>query len=133
MSGLTKIFAVLTILCFAGMCFAPIEQKPPGAKFHEELSEAELSKLQGTVEGKGLGSGSQTPSDNVPMSSESENAAKVLAGSASEANKVLIDAGKESDEPPKKRGPNMLLAVLIVVLGVLAAYGYKSYFGKDDQ
>lgn len=141
MKKLTKQIVTIMVAMFAaGQCFAPIEAKPGDQNFHGELSQQELSRLQGGGVANSNGGGESIPEGEVPGTQNDPNAAGVLAGaagqtssSASNSDPALLSlqrAGKDARAPLPKPGMNMMLAGFLVMIGLACAYGVRTYLGK---
>ena len=122
-------------LLAAGLCWAPIDDRPDGAKFHSELSDGQMSKYQGGGYVKSGGSISGDQPDETPEAGTGPDskAGSVLAGATSDSKALstLKNAQKEVEPSP---GPNIgfisMLGGLLLVLGVGAAYGVRTYLDK---
>jgi len=144
MKNITKrILTIMLAVFAAGQCFAPIEARPDGKAFHGELSQQELSRLQGSgVAGSNGGSAEPVEPNSTNGYQNDPNAAGVLAGAAGEANgsqsamnsdpalQSLQMANKDAKAPVPKPGVNMMLAGFLVMIGLASAYGVRSYLGK---
>lgn len=125
---------VVIMVALAGMCFAPIEDKPAGKEFHGELSDRQMSQYQGGS------SQITTPSEVKTLAPESEvsqprtsaKAANILAkGSLEKANESLVQAEVDQKNPSKERGSSMMLAGLLVMIGLATAYGIRMYMDRS--
>ncbi|QYK54020.1 MAG: hypothetical protein KF824_03785 [Fimbriimonadaceae bacterium] len=138
-----RIVTIMLAVFAAGQCFAPIEGKPDGKNFHGELSQQELSRLQGSgVINSSGGESEPAPSSNPTDYQNDPNAAGVLAGAAGEANgsKSAINsdpaleslklAHKDAQAPKPKPGFNLMLVGFLIIVGLASAYGIRSYLGK---
>jgi hypothetical protein len=129
---MTRFATVLAALSVVGACWAPIGEKPADAQFHEELSQKEISKYQGS----GTVQASPTPQrkeEATPKVDGSNNrsAAQVLAGaSAQAAQTTLRKAAKEQGPEEPKTSQFLLFAGLFVLLGLASAIGIKHYLNK---
>lgn len=130
-----KVVAIIALAALAGSCFAPIGDKPEGAEFHPELSQEEMSQYQNGSMGAATPSTGSQPSrgletpdfhNDTHASATLSNASKSDSAAAQSLKKAAQDAVKE--EP--KKGPNMLLGALLVVFGLIAAYGIRIYLAK---
>ncbi len=130
-----KFASILAIMAFAGSCFAPIEHKPDGAEFHEELSQEEMSRYQGGETGAST-PGTSSSNGNAlgtPSYHNDTKASSTLsrAGKSDLAAQSLRTAAKDAanvEEP--KEGPNFFLGALLVVIGLICAYGIRVYLAK---
>lgn len=138
-----RIVTIMLAVFAAGQCFAPIGDKPDDKAFHGELSQQELSLLQGSTVVDGNGGGPEPVASNTPQGVQNDpNAAGVLAGAANESNgsrsamnsdpaiQSLKRANKDAVAPKPKPGFNMMLAGFLVMIGLASAYGVRNYLGK---
>lgn len=144
MKNITKrLFTIMLAVFAAGQCFAPIEDKPEGKAFHGELSQQELSRLQGSgvINSQG-GEEESAPPSNSQGYQNDPNAAGVLAGAAQESNgansamnsdpalESLKLANQDAQAPKPKPGFNVMLVGLLIIVGLASAYGIRTYLGK---
>ncbi|MBS1707901.1 MAG: hypothetical protein JSS65_04175 [Armatimonadetes bacterium] len=119
-----KNIAVFVVLALATMCFAPIEDKPKGAQFHGELTDAQLEAAQrGDVTAPTPSGGSSLKEDqkaDIGLAPSDDGASRVVA--SAEADRVLkkADDDVKSQEGAKARplwiGGGVLLAVAAVLM-----------------
>lgn len=129
-----KISAIVAIVALAGSCFAPIGDKPEGAQFHPELSQEEISKYQGseTAAPTPSGGGSSGSAFSTPDYYNDTHASSALAhasqqnANAAESLKIAAKDAKEAEKPK----PNFLLGSLLLVIGLICAYGVRIYLTK---
>ncbi|ARU40350.1 hypothetical protein CCB80_04040 [Armatimonadetes bacterium Uphvl-Ar1] len=134
MKMMIRIGLVVMVVALTGLCFAPIEDKPSGSEFHRELNQSELGRYQGS---SGV---AKTPDaaprlDETPVvqkSQDSKRAAEILAsGNPENAEKSLTQAKVDQVTPAKKGGLNMILAGVLVMIGLISAYGIRMYLDRS--
>lgn len=135
-----KAFVLVALLAFgAANCFAPRLGKPEGTTFHNELSDAELEKHQGVINGasaQGFGGEPEKSSSSASGSRGDEEASKILSKSggfgAAEAQMSLDLASKELDGREEVASPsrNLMLGGLFLVIGIMGALGIRTYLDK---
>ena len=140
MNKLYRIAIVGLLVAFgAGLCYAPIEDKPPGKEFHGELSDAEMAQNQrGKMTASTPGSyGSSSGSSSSSRGKGNDKGAAAIIGSAgsshSEAVKTLDQAQRDMDrQPEERRTPvqTFMLGGLFLMFGIVAAYGVRAYVDK---
>lgn len=126
-----RLTIAIVLLSFAAACFAPIEDKPPGAEFHNELSQDELAKYQsgGTAHGNYLGESGMDGSAASQRDSE-KDAAGILAQSAQDtanAKASLGVASKDLKEEKGHWGKFAFISILLILVGLCGAYGLRLY------
>ncbi|MBA4292365.1 hypothetical protein C0431_05290 [bacterium] len=126
---------VVMIVALTGLCFAPIEDKPSGSEFHRELNQSELGRYQGSGGIANTPDSSprleETPVTNKPQ--DSKRAAEILSsGNPQNAVKSLTQAQVDQATPAKKNGGlNMILAGVLVMIGLISAYGIRMYLDRS--
>jgi hypothetical protein len=133
--NMSRLIALATAVMFAGLCFAPIEDRPDGKAFHPELSQRELSKYQT----------SQVAPNAAPVISDLETrpqkvepnqkAASVLSEAAKSndptAVKSLTQSAVDQGAPRRSAGINLMLAGILVLVGLVAAFGIRRYLDQS--
>lgn len=134
-----RLAAVTGFVLLAGLCWAPIGDKPEGAQFHGELSEQEMSRWQGTSKAGPVTEKSRNlleDNDRKPLSGPPDKtAAQVIAGTAGQSPADLTRARESlqravADGAQEEKRPAtfyVFLAGIFLVLGLGASYGVRRY------
>lgn len=138
MKNQARIVGLVAIATLSGMCFAPIEDMPEGAKFHPELSQSQMEQLQGgngvADTGGPLSSPDDPNSQGPTQPTEQGDAAAMISNAASggavQAEQSLKVAGKDQKSPAQKSGMNMMLAGILILVGLASAFGIRSYMDR---
>lgn len=136
MKNMRSLFAVGALLS-VGLCWAPIEDKPDGAKFHGELSDRQLSQYQnGGIVNPGASAGQPgdlSDSGSGGSSGPDRKAGSVLANATNDS-KALSTLQSAQKEVEAEKGPNFgmmsVIGGLLLVLGVGAAYGVRTFLDR---
>ncbi|MCA0362018.1 MAG: hypothetical protein LCH41_13325 [Armatimonadetes bacterium] len=129
---MTRFATVLASVAMVGACWAPIGEKPADAQFHEELSQKEIARYQGS----GTVQSTPTPVKEAEAApkvngSNNTNAAQVLAGASSQAAQATLKkAAKEQAPEEPKTSQFLLLAGLFLLIGFASAIGVKHYLNR---
>ena len=125
--------SALLVLALAAMCFAPIEDKPAGAKFHGELSDAQLAASQGgnmTSSTPAGGSSLKEPGASEVEAAPNDDAAGSVVANA-QADQVLKNAETErKDQEAAKTRPFVLGGTVLLGVGALL-FGAKLWLDKS--
>jgi len=124
---------VVVLLALAPLCFAPIEDKPKGAQFHGELTDAQLEAAQrGGVTTATPSGGSSLLEDrkaDIGAAPNDSAAGDIVAGSS--ANAVLQKAEQDVKEQESAKARPLVVAGS-VLLGVGALlFGAKVWLDKS--
>lgn len=137
-----KIAALVLLVVAAGACFAPLLDKPQGKAFHGELSDAEMTKLQGSGTSTGPANELQrTETDRESRSmipNDSADAAKSLTSSSANntgsAEATLSLTTSNSDvKGVESHGPNLFVGLFFVLIGVGVFFGLRTYLDKAAE
>lgn len=123
----------VVLLALAPMCFAPIEDKPKGAQFHGELTDAQLEAAQrGDVTAATPSGGSSMLEDkkaDIGAAPNDSSAGDIVAGAS--ANAVLEKAEKDvKDQEGAKTRPLVVAGSVLLAVGALL-FGAKVWLDKS--
>ncbi|MBX3110645.1 MAG: hypothetical protein KF857_01435 [Fimbriimonadaceae bacterium] len=123
----------VVLLALAPLCFAPIEDKPQGAQFHGELTDAQMEAAQrGEVVSATPSGGSSVLEDqkaDIPAATTDADASKIIANAS--ATEVLKKAEADvKDQQGAKVRPFIVGGSALLLVGGLL-FGAKVWLDKS--
>ncbi|MCU0314967.1 MAG: hypothetical protein MUC92_00075 [Fimbriimonadaceae bacterium] len=133
-----KLFACISVLALACLSFAPIEDRPTGAKFHGELSEQQLQQMQGSSDATvAPASGVQIQPEKLETEvkqeeskAQGEKAVAQKADPTASAASTVAQVGKELESKDKPSTWPVILGAFVLTLGIMGAFAFKVYANK---
>lgn len=130
--------AFLLVAFGAGLCFAPIEGKPPGKDFHGELSDSELEKHQRGNMTSNTPDGSPSDPGYAPSIAKSDEAAAGILSGSIPKNEAKAEASLSQAQKDMKKekteasspGKMVMMGGFFLLLGLMAAFGIRTYLDK---
>jgi len=126
-----KICLVLGMVAMFGLCYAPIEDRPPGGKFYRELNDQELSQVQsGTTVPAPYGDSTESKPEAPLIRNDATASDTVSTALSGKANVALAQADKDA-KSKAGGGPRFLIwGAIVAALGLGSVFAVRTYANK---
>lgn len=130
MKNIKLVFTILMVSACV-FCYAPIHDKPEGAKYYRELTDAERTKIQGGEAVANPNGEISEPKASAPAIRNDATASDTIAQALNDNAGKALAVANEDVEKGKGGGPRYLLwGGIVAALGLGAVFALKSYANK---